>query len=104
MGVFTANESIERRRRLAVAMRPLATLGVNLATSHTFTGDVGVIYGSATGGSARLRLYWSNKDTAITSDVPSEAALQPDKWGQLRFNDVGVKAVNMERKVSADDR
>jgi hypothetical protein len=98
---------VVRRTRtgyVVMAKVPLATLGVNLATSHTFTGDVGVIYGSATGGSARLRLYWSNKDTAITSDVPSEAALQPDKWGQLRFNDVGVKAVNMERKVSADDR
>ncbi len=68
-----------------MARVPLAKLGINLAKSRIFGGDVGVIFGSPTGGSARLRLYWSNKDTAITSDVPSEAALQPNHWGRLEF-------------------
>jgi len=42
-----------------------------------FVGDVGVIFGSESGNGARLRLYWANKETAITSDIPSEAALAP---------------------------
>ena len=34
---------------------------------------------------AQGRVYWSNKNTNIMSDVPSEAALQPNLWGLFRF-------------------
>jgi len=65
---------------------PLATLGIKPEVSSSFLiGDVGVIFGSASGNGARLRLYWANKQTAITSDVPSEAALAPANWGRFRF-------------------
>jgi hypothetical protein len=64
---------------------PLATLGIKPESSLTLPGDVGVIFGSESGNGARLRLYWANKETAITSDIPSEAALAPANWGRLRF-------------------
>lgn len=69
-----------------MASLPLAALGIKpQAFSSYLAGDVGVIYGSESGNGARLRLYWANKDTAITSDVPSEAALSPANWGRFRF-------------------
>lgn len=34
---------------------------------------------------AASRIYWSNKNTNIMSDLPSEAALQPNLWGLFRF-------------------
>lgn len=65
---------------------PLVTLGIQPAAASSFlVGDVGVIFGSESGNGARLRLYWANKETAITSDVPSEAALAPANWGQFQF-------------------
>jgi len=65
---------------------PLAPLGIKPEVASSYlVGDVGVIYGSESGNGARLRLYWANKETAITSDVPSEAALAPANWGQFRF-------------------
>jgi hypothetical protein len=64
---------------------PLATLGIKPGASATLSGDAGVIFGSESGNGARLRLYWSNKETAITSDIPSEAALAPANWGRFHF-------------------
>ena len=68
-----------------MAAVPLATLGLEPKDGLKLSGDVGVIYGAPSGEGARLRLYWANKATAITSDVPSEAALAPENWGQLEF-------------------
>jgi hypothetical protein len=68
------------------AVVPLATLGIQPDILPTLSGDVGVIFGSESGNGARLRLYWANKETAITSDIPSEAALTPANWGRLRFD------------------
>jgi FlgD Ig-like domain len=71
---------------ILTASVPLATLGINPKVASTFlTGDVGVIFGSESGNGARLRLYWANKATAITSDIPSEAALSPENWGRFQF-------------------
>ena len=71
---------------ILTASIPLSTLGINPSAASSFlVGDVGVIYGSQSGNGARLRLYWANKETAITSDVPSEAALVPANWGRFRF-------------------
>ena len=33
------------------------------------------------------RVYWTNKATGITSDVPSEATLTPLLWGRIEIND-----------------
>ena len=45
--------------------------------------DIGVLRGAD--GQTVARHYWSNKSTAITSDVPSEAELVPGLWGILEF-------------------
>ena len=44
--------------------------------------DIGVLRGS--NGQTTQRVYWSNKATAITADVPSEAELTPLLWGQWK--------------------
>ncbi len=37
------------------------------------------------GGQMTQRVYWTNKATAITADVPSEAELTPKLWGKWRI-------------------
>ena len=54
-------------------------------------GDVGRVMGDQTGTAASARVYWANKNTAILSDLPSEAALQPRLWGLLRFKNARGK-------------
>jgi hypothetical protein len=34
------------------------------------------------------RVYCSNKATAITADVPSEAELRPDLWGKWKIVEI----------------
>ena len=62
---------------------PLATLGLKVEAGTKLRGDLGVLRGS--GGQTVQRIYWSNKATAITADVPSEAQLTPQLWGTLDF-------------------
>jgi hypothetical protein len=65
---------------------PLDVLGLDrqkLRPGRTFRGDIGLLRGE--GGQTVERVYWSNEDTAIVSDVPSEARLQPANWGELHL-------------------
>ncbi len=62
---------------------PLQVLGLAAREGLTVRGDVGVLRGN--GAQTIQRIYWSNPDTAIVSDVPSEARLQPSNWGTLRL-------------------
>jgi hypothetical protein len=62
---------------------PLETLGLHPEPGSVIQGDVGVLRGN--GFQTLQRVYWNNKATAITSDVPSEAALTPRLWGRLEF-------------------
>ncbi|NNJ26684.1 hypothetical protein LzC2_27740 [Planctomycetes bacterium LzC2] len=59
---------------------PLALLDWNPKPGETYRGDLGLLRGD--GRQTVQRVYWSNKATAITSDVPSEAELQPSLWGR----------------------
>jgi hypothetical protein len=61
---------------------PLTALGWNPTAGPSFRGDVGLLRGN--GFQTLQRVYWSNKATAITSDVPSEAELTPRLWGEWR--------------------
>ena len=45
--------------------------------------DLGLLRGN--GFETIQRAYWSNKATAITADVPSEAMLAPQLWGRWRI-------------------
>ena len=47
--------------------------------------DFGVLFGDPSGMTTVLRAYWSNRDTNIVTDIPSEARLQPGNWGICRF-------------------
>jgi hypothetical protein len=62
---------------------PLATLALAVAEGTRIAGDLGVLRGSQ--GVTSQRLYWHNKATSITADVPSEAMLTPALWGDLVF-------------------
>jgi hypothetical protein len=62
---------------------PLAVLGLKAVPGAAIRADVGILRGD--GMQTLQRVYWSNKGTAITSDVPSEAALTPGLWGKWLF-------------------
>ena len=62
---------------------PLAVLGLEAKEGAIVAGDIGVLRGSQ--GTTSQRLYWHNKATSITADVPSEAMLTPQLWGELKF-------------------
>lgn len=61
---------------------PLTTLRWQPKTGETYRADLGVLRGS--NGQTTQRVYWSNKATAITADVPSEAELTPGLWGKWK--------------------
>ena len=61
---------------------PLQTLGLD-PTKGAVRADFGLLRGD--GAQTTRRLYWSNKNTDIVSDIPSEARLQPNQWGALEF-------------------
>jgi DNA-binding beta-propeller fold protein YncE len=62
---------------------PLATLGLGPKPGLTIQADLGVLRGN--GFQTTQRVYWSNKATGITADVPSEAELTPALWGRWTF-------------------
>ncbi len=61
---------------------PLAVLGWKPEPGVTVRGDLGVLRGN--GFQTLQRVYWSNKATGITADVPSEAELTPQLWGKIK--------------------
>ncbi len=62
---------------------PLATLGLKPEPGQSLRGDIGILRGNGTETTARV--YWSNKATGITSDVPTEAMLTPMLWGGVEI-------------------
>ncbi len=62
---------------------PLETLHWQPKPGDTARADLGVLRGS--NGQTTQRIYWSNKATAITADVPSEAELTPQLWGKWKI-------------------
>ncbi len=64
---------------------PLDALHWQPEAGETYRADIGVLRGA--GGQTTQRIYWANKATAITSDVPSEAELTPKLWGKWRIVD-----------------
>ena len=63
---------------------PLAVLGLKPAPAQAIRADLGILRGN--GFQTLQRVYWSNKATGITSDVPSEAMLAPSLWGRWVFD------------------
>jgi hypothetical protein len=61
---------------------PLSALHFQPKVGETYQADLGLLRGS--GGQTMQRVYWSNKSTAITADVPSEAEFAPKLWGKWK--------------------
>lgn len=66
-----------------VASMPLADLHLKLVPGIKLRGDAGVLFSNPGGNITTLRAFLFNKDTQITQDIPSEARLEPAKWGEL---------------------
>jgi len=62
---------------------PLDVLGLKPRPGDRIKADVGILRGN--GLQTVQRVYWNNKATQITSDVPSEAELTPSLWGEWVF-------------------
>jgi hypothetical protein len=62
---------------------PLKVLGLKPARGKEILADVGVLRGKE--GRTVQRVHWNNTDTVLVSDIPSEARLQPARWGVLQF-------------------
>ena len=62
---------------------PLDILGLKATAGEKIKADIGILRGN--GVQTVQRVYWSNKATGITSDVPSEAELTPSLWGEWTF-------------------
>ncbi|HYW78029.1 MAG TPA: hypothetical protein VE890_00565, partial [Thermoguttaceae bacterium] len=63
----------------------LATLHWQPKSGETYRADLGVLRG--VNGQTTQRVYWTNKATAITADVPSEAELTPRLWGKWQIGE-----------------
>ena len=62
---------------------PLKTLGLVPSPGLTIKADLGILCGTA--GKTTDRLYWHNKGTGLTADLPGEAMLTPAMWGEWRI-------------------
>lgn len=62
---------------------PLRVLDMKAQAGQSLKGDIGVLRGN--GFQTLQRVYWRNKATGITADVPSEAELLPQLWGTMEF-------------------
>ena len=65
---------------------PLETLHWQPKPVETYRADLGVLRGANC--QTTQRVHWSNKATAITADVPSEAELRPDLSGKWKFVEI----------------
>lgn len=64
---------------------PLASIHFNPAQMKETRGDVGRVESDESATRVLNRTYWSNKNTQIMSDLPTEAGVQPSLWGVFRF-------------------
>ncbi len=62
---------------------PLAELGIDIDKISSLKGVIGVIYSDPTGTNRVARLYWNDKQTDQVSDVPSEARIEPARFGPI---------------------
>jgi len=63
---------------------PLKTMGFVLQQGRDYGIDLGVIFSDAAGKNRAARLYWANKATGLTADVPGEAMATPNLWRKGR--------------------
>jgi hypothetical protein len=78
---------------------PLKSLGLTAKTQTCVKMDWGILETDDEGAVVLRRTYWANKAaSALTlSDVPTEARLEPDMWGYVRFCGVLPEALGGPR-------
>lgn len=62
---------------------PWSRLGVKPVSGLRIKADFGSLGSDGTGTITVARHYWSNKATGLVNDVPGEAELTPQLWGEL---------------------
>ena len=62
---------------------PWTRLGVRPTSGLKLRGDFGFLSADNGGTITNARHYWSNKSTGLVNDVPGEADLAPQLWGDL---------------------
>jgi hypothetical protein len=72
----------EPGRYVLEAAVPWAALGIRPRAGLKLRGDFGVLFGNPEGQITLLRSYWSNPNTGVVSDVPTEVTLEPRQWGE----------------------
>jgi hypothetical protein len=72
---------------------PLASIHLDPLKLNKTRGDVGLVISDQTGTRTVDRIYWSNKNTKIVSDLPSEARIQPNLWGTFIFGEEAVEEI-----------
>ncbi len=78
----SAQVSLAQSQCVYTVKIPLRLLGWDPKPGRSYRADLGVLRGD--GVQTLQRAYWSNRDTAIVSDIPSEARLRPENWGLWR--------------------
>ncbi|MDP6355282.1 MAG: hypothetical protein QF473_09290, partial [Planctomycetota bacterium] len=63
---------------------PLKAIGLNLKPGQLLRGDVGFISSNAAGTINTARTYWSNQQTNLVNDEPSESWLYPEQWAEIK--------------------
>ena len=81
----TVNVKVEGNRYRVQAAIPLATLGIVPKSGLTLKGDLGFISSDASGTIDTARTYWSNLATNLVNDLPIEAWLSPNGWGEFNL-------------------
>lgn len=76
---------VESARYWVKASVPLAALGLKPQAGQVLRGDAGIISSDAAGLVNMARTYWSNKATNLVNDLPQEAWLYPETWGEFVF-------------------
>ena len=67
------------------AVVPLAEIGLKIYDGMEVRGDAGIITSDIDGQINQGRYYYFNEQTGLTSDLPCEAALNPNLWGRMVF-------------------
>ena len=76
---------VDGQRYRLTATVPLAAIGLAPKPGLVLRGDAGIISSDAAGLTNVARTDWSNKATNLVNDLPSEAWLYPNTWGELLF-------------------
>ena len=62
----------------------LKAIGLTLKPGQLLRGDVGFISSNAAGTINTARTYWSNQQTNLVNDEPSESWLYPEQWAEIK--------------------